>query len=208
MVLNADKCHFMCLGNNTGNETFLFHNILLENSKEQKILDVTIDIKLNFKSHVSELCKKPSQKIATLSRLSNYLHNSKKKLIFNSIIKSQFSYFPLVWMFCLRTLKNMINKLHERSLRIILNDYSSDFNIVLENNNDICNHHRNIQTLLIEVFKMKNGLAPPIRDLINTYNLKNFQEFETKRKRTVWYGLETFSYRYPQPWSFLPESLK
>ena len=208
MVLNADKCHFMCLGNNTGNETFLFHNILLENSKEQKILDVTIDIKLNFKSHVSELCKKPSQKIATLSRLSNYLHNSKKKLIFSSIIKSQFSYFPLVWMFCLRTLKNMINKLHERSLRIILNDYSSDFNILLENNNDICNHHRNIQTLLIEVFKMKNGLAPPIRDLINTYNLKNFQEFETKRKRTVWYGLETFSYRYPQPWSFLPESLK
>ena len=111
-------------------------------------------------------------------------------------------------MFCSRTANNMINKLHERSLRIILNDYSSDFNILLENNNDICNHHRNIQTLLIEVFKMKNGLAPPIRDLINTYNLKNFQEFETKRKRTVWYGLETFSYRYPQPWSFLPESLK
>ena len=111
-------------------------------------------------------------------------------------------------MFCSRTANNMINKLHERSLRIILNDYSSDFNILLENNNDICNHHRNIQTLLIEVFKMKNGLAPPIRDLINTYNLKNFQEFETKRKRTVWYGLETFSYRYPQLWSLLPESLK
>ena len=213
MVLNADKCHFMCLGNNTGNETFLFHNILLENSKEQKILDVTIDIKLNFKSHVSELCKKPSQKIATLSRLSNYLHNSKKKLIFSSIIKSQFSYFPLVWMFCLRTLKNMINKLHERSLRIILNDYSSNFNMLLENNNDISNHHRNIQALLIEVFKMKNELAPPIMESIlnkrfNTYNLRNFQEFATERKRTVWYGLETFSYRYPQPWSFLPESLK
>ena len=111
-------------------------------------------------------------------------------------------------MFCLRKMKNMINKLHERSLRIILNDYSNDFNILLENNNDICNHHRNIQTLLTEVFKMKNGLAPPIRDLINTYNLKNFQEFATKRKRTVWYGLETFSYRHPQLWSFLPESLK
>ena len=94
MVLNAGKCHFMCLGNNTENETFLFHNILMENSKEQKILGVIIDNKLNFKSHISELCKKASQKIAALSRLSSYLHNSEKKLIFNSIIKSQSSYCP------------------------------------------------------------------------------------------------------------------
>ena len=103
-------------------------------------------------------------------------------------------------MYCLRTSNNMINKLHERSLRIILNDYSSDFNIVLENNNDICTHHRNIQALLIEVFEMKNELAPPIMESIsnksvNTYNLRYFQEFATERKRTVWYGLETLSYR-------------
>ena len=84
----------------------------------------------------------------------------------------------MVWMFCSRTSNSMINKLHERSLRIILNDYSSDFNILLENNNGICNHHRNTQALLTEVFKMKNGLAPPIMESIlskrfNTYNLRN-----------------------------------
>ena len=110
-------------------------------------------------------------------------------------------------MFCSRTSNNMINKLHERSLRIVLNDYSSNFNILLINNNDIS------KALLIEVFKMKNELAPPIMESIlnkrfNTYNLRNFQEFATERKRTVWYGLETFSYRYPQLWSLLPESLK
>ena len=83
-------------------------------------------------------------------------------------------------MFCSRT-SNNINKRHERSLRIVLNDYSSNFNILLENNNDISNHHRNIQALLIEVFNMKNELAPPIMELIlkkrfSTYNLSNFQE--------------------------------
>ena len=41
-----------------------------------------------------------------------------------------------------------------------MNDYSSGFDGLLENNNDICNHYRNIQTLLIEVFKMKNELVP------------------------------------------------
>ena len=105
-------------------------------------------------------------------------------------------------MFCSRTLNNMINKLHEWSLRIILNDYASDFNILLENNNDICNHHRIIQALLIEVFKMKNKLTPPIMDStlnkrFNTYNLRNFEEFATGRKRAVWYGLETLSCCYP-----------
>ena len=35
----------MCLENNTENETFLFFNILMENSKEQIILGVTIDNK-------------------------------------------------------------------------------------------------------------------------------------------------------------------
>ena len=43
MVRNAGKCHFICLGNNTEQETFLFHNIPVENSREQKILGVTID---------------------------------------------------------------------------------------------------------------------------------------------------------------------
>ena len=213
MVFNAGKCHFMCLWNKTENETFLFHNILMENSKEQKIIGVVIDNKLNFKSHVSELCKTASQKVTVLSTLSSYQQNSEKKLIFNSIIKSQFRFCPLVWIICSRTLNNMINKLHERSLRIILNDYSSNFNILLENNNDICNHHRNIQVLLIEVFEMKNGLATAIMESVlnkrfNTYNLRNFQEFATGRRRTVWYGLETHGYCYPQLWTLLFKSLK
>ena len=42
----------------------------------------------------------------------------------------------------------------------------------------------------------------------NTYNLRNFQEFETKRKITIKMGLETLNYRSPQLWSILPENLR
>ena len=85
--------------------------------------------------------------------------------------------------------------------------------ILLENNNDISNYDRNIQALLTKVFKMKNELAAPIMESIlnkrfNTYNLRNFQEFAREGKRTVWYGIETFSYRCPQLWPLLPENLK
>ena len=60
MVLNAGKCHFMFLGNNTQNQTFLFNDILMENSDEQTIIGVIIDNKLSFKIPLSELCKKAS----------------------------------------------------------------------------------------------------------------------------------------------------
>ena len=60
----------------------------------------------------------------------------------------------------------MIHKVHERALRVIPNDHGSDFETLLQNNNDICNHHRNIQTLLIEIFKIKKGFASPIMESI------------------------------------------
>ena len=68
MVLNSRKCHFMCLGHNTVNERFVYGNIEMKNSKEEKILGVIIDNKLRF--------KKASQKIWALSRLINYLIDS------------------------------------------------------------------------------------------------------------------------------------
>ena len=51
MVLNTDKCHFMCLAKDTENETFIFNNSILNNSNEEKILGITNDNKLSFKGH-------------------------------------------------------------------------------------------------------------------------------------------------------------
>ena len=116
-------------------------------------------------------------------------------------------------MFCSRTSNNMINRIHERVLRLILNDHTSDFDTLLQNNNNTCNHHRNIQTLVIEIYKTKNNVKPPIMDFIlerknSTYNLRDFQEFATKRKRTVKMATETLNYRSPQLWSILPENVR
>ena len=48
----------MGLGKNTENETFIFKDTTMNNSKEEKILGVTTGSKLTFSSHVRELCKK------------------------------------------------------------------------------------------------------------------------------------------------------
>ena len=41
-----------------------------------------------------------------------------------------------------------------------------------------------------------------------TYNPRNIHEFETERKRTEYFGLETLSYRSPQSWSLLLEHMR
>ena len=116
-------------------------------------------------------------------------------------------------MFCSRQTNNMINKIHERALRIVLNDHFSDFETMLLNMNDITTHHRNIQTLMIELLKIKNDLTPPIMDSLLSrrticYNFRNLQEFQSERKRTVFRGLERKSYRASQLWTILLEEFK
>ena len=58
MVLNPDKCSFMFLGVNNELQTNLVcGNKTLKNSKQEKILGVTIDKKLNFATHLLNITK-------------------------------------------------------------------------------------------------------------------------------------------------------
>ena len=64
-----------------------------------------------------------------------------------SFIESQFAYSPLVWMFHDRHMNNKINKLHERSLRIVYKDDISSFAELLLKDGSLSTHHRNIHLL-------------------------------------------------------------
>ena len=99
-----------------------------------------------------------------MSRISNQLNNSEKKHLFNVVVKSQFNYCPFVWMFCSRTSNNMIIRIHERAVRVILGDDLSGFESLLQNNKDICSHHKNTQRRMTEMLKVKNELAPSVMD--------------------------------------------
>ena len=113
----------------------------------------------------------------------------------------------------LKKYKQLINKTLERSLRLIKNDKTSTFEHLLQANNEITTHQRNVQVLMVEVFKMINGFAPPImKDLFlfreNTHYIQNFQMISNESKKTVRHGLETVKYRALLLWANLPEKYK
>ena len=71
---------------------------------------------------------------------------------------AQFTYCPLTCMFHNRKLNNKINKLHELCLRIVYSDNASSFEELLETDNYVSVHHRNIQVLANELYKVVKGI--------------------------------------------------
>ena len=63
MVLNPDKCHFMALGFQDQNFDFHYKNVVIRHSAKEKILGITIHNKLDFKSHIINICTVANQKL-------------------------------------------------------------------------------------------------------------------------------------------------
>ena len=80
----------------------------------------------------------------------------------NAFFNAQFSYCALTWTFHSRKLNNRINKLHGRYLRIVYNDNTSTYDELLETENSVSVHFRNVQALAIELYKVVNGFSPDI----------------------------------------------
>ena len=120
MKLNQDKCHLILAGNTP---EFLWVKVGEEKiweSKAEKLLGLIIDKKLNFNEHLSKLCKKVSGKVSALARMVKIIPFHKKRLLLKTFIESQFSYCPLIWMFCSRKMNNKINHIHERAIRLVM----------------------------------------------------------------------------------------
>ena len=134
---------------------------------------ITIDKNLTFDEHLTNVCKKASQKLSALARISQVLPFYKRKMIMKAFVESQFSYCPLVWMFCSRKMNRKINFIHERALRLVYDDYNSTFAELLEKDRSLSFHNRNIHQVAIEMFKVKSDLSPSFMKKLFNYNNAN-----------------------------------
>ena len=213
MKLNESKCHFIIAGNRYEHLWAKVGQATISEQHTVKLLGVEIDDRLSFTDHVTSLCVKAGRKLTALTRISNLISTEKRRILINSFIDSQFNYCKLVWMFYSRKLNNKINRLQERSLRIIYDDDDSSFEELLRKDGSVTIHHRNIQALATEMFKVKHNLSPKIIiDMFqfrnNISNTRNNHEFFVPRAKTVSYGSESIKHLGPKIWNTLPNVLK
>ena len=97
-------------------------------------------------------------------------------------------------MFHNRSLNHKINRLYERCIRVIYNDSYSSYDELLNLDNSVSIHHRNLQILATEMFRVHNGSATDILNELfplkppSSYNLRSQPEFTAKPIKTVHYG--------------------
>ena len=135
----------MYLGKDYISDLLRFCGEFLEVSELETVLGIQID-KLNFENYIKYLCSKASQKLGALQRFSNLLDAQKKNLI-----KSQFSYCQLVWMFCSRRSNSPVNNVQERALRIVYDDHNSSYSELLMTKNECTIYQQNINVLVKEI---------------------------------------------------------
>jgi hypothetical protein len=214
MKLNRKKCHFLISGNVNEHLWVKVGDELIWESAEEKLLGVTIDKNLNFNSHLANLCKKVGQKVTALARIVNLLSFQKRRIILKTFIESQFSYCPLVWMFCSREMNMKINHIHERALRLVYFDYKLSFEELLRKDKSISIHHRNIHNVATLMYMVKNNLSPPFIQDIFEYKghgriTRMKDTFSRPNINKVYMGENSLRNFGPIVWNnILPQNLK
>jgi len=177
------------------------------------ILGIEIDWRLNFNNHVSNISAKAKNKSKSLARLRYKLDPTQKTILYHSYILSTFGYCPVIWMFCRKSSNEEMERVQKNTLRIIYNDYDSDFDTLLSKGKHLRIHEINKRKLLTEVFKCLNNINPIfINDLFtkknSNFNLRNSNLLELNRTRTLSYGLKSIVYRGSRAWNELNPRLK
>ena len=117
-----------------------------------------------------------------------------------SFIESQSGYCPLPWMLCGRETNARTNHVHERALRLIYRNNSLCFDELLQIDESYNIDHKNIQTLAIELYKVKNNLSDQIMQEIFEkrqnvdYNLRFKTDFVLPGVGTTYFGLHSLRY--------------
>ena len=101
-----------------------------------------------------------------------------------------------------------INRMHEKCLGLVYNGNTPSYERLIEIDNFISVHHRNIQILVNKLYKIVNGLSPDIMNhvfpLSNlSYNTRNRRTFHYRRKSSV-----TLSHLAPKIWELVPTHMK
>ena len=126
------------------------------------------------------------------------MESEKLRLLMKAFVMSQFSYCSLIWMFYNRNLNAKINRIHERALRVAYKGNVSTFDKLLEMDDSVTVHQRNLQLLMAEIYKTNYDLNPNFvkqmfEEKAMPYNLRCSDKLQLPKTKTTCLGIDTVS---------------
>ena len=218
MIANPDKFKAIIIykdRRDTSGIKLNINNSEIFSEKQVTLLGIDIDNKLSFEDYISIICKKASNILNALKRESKFIVGQKNRaIVAYTYILSYFNYCPLVWHFCGSASTHKIEKLHERVLRWVHDDYSSTYADILSKSNSSTLYLKRVRIIAQETFKAINNLSPLyIKELIrfrnSRYPTRNTNpDIYRPRVDQVKFGERSFYYEAPVLWNSLPNEIR
>ena len=108
-----------------------------------------------------------------------------------------------------------VNKIQERYLRLLTNNYELSHEELLDLINEISPHQRCLNFLMtvVVVYKLLNGFSPDtMKDILavskHLYHIRHDNLYVTDRPKTDRYGRNSIPYRANQIWNLLSRQTK
>ena len=220
MSVNPEKFHGIIL-NRCGRYPELhkmnFSGFEITTEKIVNLLGINIDYKINFNKHIGILCKKAGGQLNAICRMGKYVGENEKSVLIQSFVQANFNYCPLVWFFTSPESLRKIERIQERALRILSNDYVNTIDFLLTKfgkSTFLVKQHKN---LAIEIFKTLNNLNPEyMKDIFakneNPYqlrdNTRHTNDLNINRPKGFTYGSCSLRNLGPMIWNALPNEFK
>ena len=156
--------------------------------------------------HINNLCRKAASQINALKRLSLFMGMTEKMILMQSFILSNFNYCPLVWHFCSKRDTDKMEKIQKRTLRIVLDDYESDYETLLQKVKMQTLHAGRIKTLAIEIYKTLHSKKREIfkENSTGRRQLRSKYSLTVQRYNTVTFRRNSLRILGPKIWNHLP----
>ena len=199
---------------------------VLKTSQSEKLLGLTINSDLNWKTHVEKLCSSLKQKLGLLRRIKHKINNQKLKIVAEAIFSSKMRYGMSVFTipkFEFNNLEQTIDP-NVAKLQVIQNDMirlligktrknhtnmeKTRHKMKIMSVNQLSCYHVGIEMYNIINHKSSDTLHEEIKKVPRGYNLRGLEDGKVQVPEKVKKSCNGFHYIGPKLWNFLPAHIR
>ena len=211
MIANPDKFKAIVItkqGSDTSGIELKINNEIIYTQKEVTLIGVIIDNKLSLAPHISNMCKTAANQLNSIKRLKKHFDIDTKKHLVITYVLSHFNYCPLVWHFCGNGSIHKMEKIQERALRFVFNDYESEYKDMLQKNGESTLYLKRVRIMAQEVYKAINNQSPKyMKELLSERNSR----YSNRRPLDLYipgvnqktFGYKSYRFEAPSVWNSL-----
>ena len=216
MIANPDKFKAIII-NKQGKDTcgieLNINGDKIYTQKEVELLGISIDFQLSFTPHISKICKMAANQLNSIKRLKLHFDFETKKHLTVTFVLSQFNYCPLVWHFCGNGNIHKMEKIHERALRFVFDDYTSEYKDLFSRNGISTLYLKRVRIMAQEVYKAINNQSPKytkelLKERNTRYSDRRPLDLYVPRVNQQKFGYRSYAFEAPSVWNSLPLDIR